>query len=233
MQNIVEPVIFNYNFNDTNVGLDMVSEVIGYTKAAEIPQPLTVSVDEIIEKASSLINIRGAYMLSDDFHIDLENRQIFSNNILFETKQIVTHQLRRSEKAVWFLCTAGEEISEYSRFLMQHEDMIAGYVVDVLSNIVVDRAMDKIQNSLKYEMEAMGLKITNRYSPGYCDWDISEQKKLFQIFPENFLNISLTESCLMIPTKSVSGIIGIGKEVKFNEYTCNLCNDVRCSYRNK
>ena len=81
-------------------------------------------------------------------------------------------------------------------------------------------------------MREAGLKITNRYSPGYCGWDVSEQKKLFKILPEKFCGIELTDSCLMHPIKSVSGIIGIGKSVKFNEYTCNLCDEADCLYRN-
>jgi cobalamin-dependent methionine synthase I len=116
---------------------------------------------------------------------------------------------------------------------MQEGDMIKGYVVDVLANAVVEEAMDRVQENLSQEMAAAGLNITNRYSPGYCGWDIAEQQKLFSLLPEGFVGISLTPSSLMQPMKSVSGIIGIGKAVRFNHYTCNLCDDTNCLYRNK
>jgi len=36
----------------------------------------------------------------------------------------------------------------------------------------------------------------------------------------------------MDPIKSVSGIIGIGENVRFNPYTCNLCDNKNCIYGN-
>jgi cobalamin-dependent methionine synthase I len=93
--------------------------------------------------------------------------------------------------------------------------------------------MDLIQHNLKVEMKGIGMGTTNRYSPGYCDWDITEQKKLFGLLPAVFCGISLTESMLMKPIKSISGIIGIGKEVSFKRYSCNYCKDNHCLYRNK
>jgi hypothetical protein len=89
-----------------------------------------------------------------------------------------------------------------------------------------------MQNELEKTMISCGKKITNRYSPGYCGWDVAEQHKLFRLVPGNFCGIRLTESALMDPIKSISGIIGIGENVKFNKYTCNLCDFKNCRYRN-
>jgi hypothetical protein len=62
---------------------------------------------------------------------------------------------------------------------------------------------------------------------------VADQHKLFSFFPENCCGVSLTESALMHPIKSVSGIIGLGKEVRYREYTCNLCGLAECFYRNR
>jgi len=70
------------------------------------------------------------------------------------------------------------------------------------------------------------------YSPGYCGWKVAEQSKLFKMFPADFCNIGLTESMMMDPVKSISGIIGVGRDVKFDAYTCNLCNSLNCLYKN-
>jgi hypothetical protein len=211
----------------------MLPSLMGYDDPAAVPGPVQESITELLEQGPEICNIRGGYMLVDDITVDRQSKTIASHGQLFETRQIVTHQLRNSERAAWFVCTAGEEISRYTRRLMDEGDLIKGYVVDVLANVVVEAAMDRVQSGLENEMAKIGLKITNRYSPGYCNWDIAEQKKLFAVFPENYLDIALSESCLMLPVKSVSGIIGIGKEVKFNKYTCNLCSDSACLYRNK
>lgn len=106
-----------------------------------------------------------------------------------------------------------------------------GYIYDVVGSEIVEAAADLMQNDLQKAMISSGRKITNRYSPGYCGWDVAEQHKLFQLVPDNFCGIRLTESALMDPVKSVSGIIGIGENVKMNPYTCRLCDLKDCIYR--
>jgi hypothetical protein len=77
------------------------------------------------------------------------------------------------------------------------------------------------------------MKITNRYSPGYCGWDVSDQHKLFSLLPNNFCGIKLTENALMIPIKSVSAVIGIGKNVERKDYQCSICEIEFCYKRGK
>ncbi|NSW95142.1 MAG: methionine synthase, partial [Bacteroidales bacterium] len=88
-----------------------------------------------------------------------------------------------------------------------------------------------MQEDLERRLAAEGLNITNRFSPGYCGWDVAEQHKLFSLLPGNFCKIRLTESALMDPIKSVSGIIGAGLHVKRRPYTCNFCDMKDCIYR--
>jgi hypothetical protein len=56
--------------------------------------------------------------------------------------------------------------------------------------------------------------------------------RLSSLLPGHFCGIELTDSCLMLPTKSMSGIIGIAESVKFNQYTCNLCDARNYLYKN-
>ena len=108
-----------------------------------------------------------------------------------------------------------------------------GYVVDVVGSEIVEKAMDKIQENLASDMQTLGLGITNRYSPGYCDWQVSEQQKLFTFFPENYCGIRLSKTSLMYPIKSVSGLIGIGKNAERKGYSCDFCRMKDCLYRKK
>jgi cobalamin-dependent methionine synthase I len=91
--------------------------------------------------------------------------------------------------------------------------------------------MDIIHESLVQDMRIMGLNVSNRYSPGYCSWDVSEQQKLFSFFPEKFAGIALSDSCLMNPIKSISGIAGIGHGIKHLGYACDGCTQVDCVFR--
>ena len=70
-------------------------------------------------------------------------------------------------------------------------------------------------------------------SPGYCGWHVSEQQLLFPLFEGQTCGVRLTDSSLMVPIKSVSGIIGLGKEVRRLDYTCGLCDFKQCYKRRK
>ncbi|MFN2335640.1 MAG: hypothetical protein ABR560_01615, partial [Bacteroidales bacterium] len=57
--------------------------------------------------------------------------------------------------------------------------------------------------------------------------------KLFSFFKDNFCAITLTDSALMNPVKSVSGLIGIGRDVRYTSYQCHICDNKNCIYRNR
>jgi cobalamin-dependent methionine synthase I len=109
--------------------------------------------------------------------------------------------------------------------------MLKGYIYDVIGSEIVENAADLMQSDLEQDMLVTGKKITNRYSPGYCGWDVAEQHNLFELLPLNFCEIKLTPSYLMDPVKSISGIIGIGENVKNNSYSCKICDMKDCLYR--
>jgi cobalamin-dependent methionine synthase I len=130
-----------------------------------------------------------------------------------------------------FICTAGEELSRCSQELLKGDHPVLGYILDLMGSMVVESATDELQKQIKQMAQKDELQITNRYSRGYCKWSVADQHKLFSFFPSNCCGIGLTDSSLMHPVKSVSGIIGLGKEVKFREYTCDLCSQVDCFHK--
>jgi hypothetical protein len=103
-------------------------------------------------------------------------------------------------------------------------------VLDVMGSIAASKAIDRMSDDLEVEVSRSEWHVSESYSPGYCDWDVAEQQKLFSFFPPGFLGITLSSSSLMSPVKSVSGIIGIGPGMKRNGYQCFLCNDTTCLY---
>lgn len=222
---------FSFRNNEPKISRDAFACALGYD-AGTMPSPLVESIDDVLDRAYDFCQIEGGYVITRSADFDRGNYALLVDSQSFDVKKTVFQQLKNAKSIAVFACTAGNEIIEKSRELMKEGELLKGYVYDVFGSLVVEEAMDRIQSALRSKMQEKGLKITNRYSPGYCGWDVSEQKKLFSLLPEKFCGIELTDSCLMRPIKSVSGIIGIGKSVKFNEYTCNLCDEDDCLYRN-
>ena len=152
----------------------------------------------------------------------------------FHPGKIITNQLKGSEALCWFVATAGQEFEAFQHRLTQEGDMVRVYLANEIGSIIAEKTADRMEDLLQEQLTPKGLYRTNRYSPGYCGWKVSEQPILFELFrpkdsaqncnvPPTPCDIHLTDSCLMIPIKSVSGVIGIGHNVHRRDYTCNLC----------
>ena len=221
---------FEFDFSDLNLTADQIEKVLGYNEGDD-REFVTGLIAEVIEEAKMIASVKAQYHLFNNIHFDNENKSIAINNTEFNIKKIVYGQIKKSESVALFLCTAGAEIGIRSRKAMNERDFLRGYVYDVIGSEIVEAAADLMQYELEKSAITSGKKITNRYSPGYCGWNVREQHKLFQLLPYNYCGIRLTESALMDPEKSVSGIIGIGETVKSNPYTCQMCDMKDCIYR--
>ena len=219
-------------FDDLSITKSQIEKIVGF-EPGNSPNPFPELIKEVLDLVHNFCSIEGGYIIRDDISFDLTNHKLIVSIVDFVAQKIVINQIRKSEKIALFLCTAGPGIGEWSKKLFSEGETLKGYIIDVVGSEIVETAMDSIQNSLEEEMRNQGLYITNRYSPGYCGWNVSEQQKLFTFFPENFCGIKLSDTSLMYPIKSISGIIGIGKEVKKNNYPCKLCDDKSCIYREK
>ena len=151
----------------------------------------------------------------------------------FEMGNIILRQLRGSEAFALFICTSGLEFETYQQRLKEQGDMVRVFIADALGSVIAEKCADQMEKALQESIDKLGWKHTNRFSPGYCGWHVSQQQLLFPLFQGHTCGVKLTDSSLMIPIKSVSGIIGLGKKVRKLEYTCGLCDFKQCYKRKK
>jgi hypothetical protein len=183
----------------------------------------------VLSRSSQLA--AGGYMIKDVESMDIQGGCIEIGKTKIKTGQQVAGYLKGSTQVAMFLCTASELFSKQAKEYNAHGDILEAYVIDAIGSLTVENAMDRIQRQLETALGEERLLSTNRYSPGYCNWALSGQKVLFALIGDNPTGIRLTSSCLMRPIKSVSGIIGIGTEVKKREYGCVICKNQECIYR--
>ncbi|MDR1097252.1 MAG: hypothetical protein LBL57_03880 [Tannerella sp.] len=193
--------------------------------------PVVSGTVQVFEELPSISDIHGGYAVFDDIEILRAEGKIRINNRALEPGARICGYMKNAEKLAVFICTAGEGFSRFSGKYNREGDYLKGYITDTFGSIIAEKAAGYIQESLEAGMREQGLQITNRYSPGYCNWQLTDQKQLFDLLPQNQCGISLSESCLMHPIKSVSGMIGIGKNVRKNSYACDICNSATCVYR--
>jgi len=220
---------FAYSFKELNIAVSDIEEAMGYNRGLS-PDPFQDMIAQALDQCEQLCDIKGSLMITENFSVDKAG-SICVEGITFFVGKKIAQQLKFSDGGALFICTAGEGISNFSKSLMAKGELIEGYMLDVIGSVTVEAAIDKIQLSLELELTNSGQKMTNRYSPGYCGWALSEQKQFFTLFPKNHCGINLSDSCLMDPLKSVSGVIGFGKNVNKTAYECQMCELQTCIYR--
>jgi len=143
--------------------------------------------------------------------------------------------LEDCEDIVCYIATLGDEIEDEINRLMDEKHLSEAYILDAMASVAVDNMVATFHQRMKNKHENQGKHVTLCFSPGYCDWPITDQKKLFSMFDSNDLDVELTDSCFMQPRKSISGVFGItafNSNPSSDSYNpCLECSRKNCSER--
>ena len=141
--------------------------------------------------------------------------------------------IEKSEKVVLIAATLGIYVDKLIR-KAQITDMAQAVVIDAMASVAIEQFMDKIE--LELSKRYSGYYFTNRFSPGYGDYPLEKQKEIIKLLnTEKKLGLNLTESLMLNPTKSVTAVIGMGKEEIKEKSSCtskcSRCKNKNCPYR--
>lgn len=97
----------------------------------------------------------------------------------------------------------------------------------------IEGFMDFLNLRFKDEFKDENLFLRPRFSPGYGDFDLSHQRDIIRFLDTpRKIGLSLTESLLMTPTKSVTAIIGVSEtDTKCILSGCEACDKFDCTFR--
>ncbi len=200
---------------------------MGYGGA--IPEAdLCVLCEELLKEACKVAKPRFYYTIRE---CEIEGGVIKMADDTFNSGKTISGLLRRSDRVAIFVATAGEEFQSWMDGISAEGDMISTFIIDSIGSMMVEATGDFMEKQLERDPEMEGVKHTNRFSPGYCGWNIVEQHKLFGLLPDSVCSINLSESSLMHPIKSISGVIGIGENVVAKKYGCSICKRLDCHLR--
>jgi hypothetical protein len=177
------------------------------------------------------LSIKCGYRILPSDQVSVTDEGILCGDVQISTGAIIASQLKKSKTVALYVSTAGPLIEEWSQQLMSDDDLLKGFLVDSVGSEIADRASEWLEKRIAEHIAPLGWAMTNRYSPGYCDWPVTDQQKIFSFLPPQFCGVSLMSSCLMLPIKSISGVIGLGPEVQRGAYQCTICDLKDCFRR--
>lgn len=212
-------------FDELSVTPADVYRAMGY--GTETPgEEIGEIVEEVLECVASFMTGRCMYCRVDGV---LEKHTLRISRETFGVGAVIARQLKGSEFYLLFAATAGQEFDQWLEKTKRCNDIVLHFIADSLGSCLAEKVAGRMETYIGRDLALQERKHTNRFSPGYCGWQVSEQQKLFSLFPTPTpCGIRLTASSLMIPIKSVSGIIGAGAQVKKQEYNCGRCAGEGC-----
>ncbi|HIZ76801.1 MAG TPA: MarR family transcriptional regulator [Firmicutes bacterium] len=180
-------------------------------------------IQELMEKAAPIAKPKAFFM-----EVPIESRTENSVTIGGQTFYSVAlaKNLSKVDTVYPFLCTCGKELADYAKTL---DDMMSQYAFDAIMEFYRKQVTIDLTEALSNHLAEGGQ--TSAVNPGsLVDWPVSEQKKLFAVFGENAekTGVTLTDSCLMFPVKTVSGIRYATDKAFHN---CELCQRKNCPNR--
>lgn len=180
---------------------------------------------EELEEAASFRVVWREYPLTiQDHRIDMTCLQTQSKSL--------ERNLKDCERILLFAATLGSQVDvllhRYGRIQMSK-----AVVMQAASVAMLETFCDEQNQKLKEEYEAQGWYLRPRFSPGYGDFPLECQKQIAPALElQKRIGVTLTDSLLMAPSKSVTAVIGVSRLSRnCTVKGCEVCGKRDCAYR--
>lgn len=158
--------------------------------------------------------------------------EVLLGNLAVTSKNLARN-LRGCSRAVLLAATIGREadlmIKRYSV-----TNLAKAAIVQAAGASYIESYVDEVENSIREDAQKRGLYLRPRFSPGYGDFPLEYQKDIFALLECNRrIGVTLTEGNLMMPSKSVTAVIGLTPLVheSCHQKGCSQCEKEDCEFR--
>ncbi len=174
----------------------------------------------LIEPITPVMKPKALYSVS--FVDKIEGDRVTIGDTVF-TSKVVRMNLEHVGRVFPYIVTAGTELDDVELSKGQ-----SAMLLDQVKTVVVSKAYQYLRTHLA---KKYGIKKLSSVAPGRLDeWPITQQRELFSLFGDNVdrIGVRLTQTCLMVPVKTVSGLL-FPSEDGFE--SCELCSREKCTGR--
>lgn len=216
------------SFNELDMPNETLYRFFGYgdsTPDDEIVDLIKVLLDE----AASVCIPKYGYVIVKGHAIDKD--KFYLGGKIFTTGRVINKSLAGYNNYIMLVATAGVEFTEWLKTKKSSDDVLTAFISDGIGSAIAEATVSFAIEDIRKKATQERLKITNSYSPGYCDWHVREQHFFFSMLPDQFCGITLNDSALMHPIKSISCVIGLDENAIERPYGCSICNKKDCFLR--
>jgi len=182
---------------------------LGYRRdATQISPRQTAEIEDYMEEARSLISLKGTALRLPVRGIS-PVRVVLGDDVVFESRHLARF-LDRSREVALLGTTAGSAIMTAIAEDAAGRNVTRAVVMDATASELADAALDWIMSYLRSSLRRENRTLlSRRYSAGYGDFLLENQRMIYRLLQLERFGVTLTESCLLIPEKSVTALTGI------------------------
>ncbi|WP_054739698.1 vitamin B12 dependent-methionine synthase activation domain-containing protein [Cellulosilyticum ruminicola] len=203
-----------------------------------IGMPMEQANKEIIrkvEEAYELIeHIAKPKAISHKLNISLNGDEVIFENTALKVESSDLARLLRNAKSCYIMAvTLGQEVDRQIG-IKQRLDMLDAMILDSCASVFIDKVCDEHEQELMKSLKE-GEFFTMRFSPGYGNVPLKAQRPFLNVLQtEKKIGLTLTRTNMLVPTKSITAIVGISNQKEKRQKSCGTCNLVKtCSYRKR
>ncbi|NPV04191.1 MAG: methionine synthase [Syntrophaceae bacterium] len=166
------------------------------------------ALDDRIGQARALITLKGAARRLPILSKDARRIRLPGDSIL-ESAQLAA-LLADSREVILLGATAGPAVIEAIQRDTAHGNLTRAVVFDATASEMVDAALDWMETFFGRELRREGRRLTkSRFSCGYGDLALENQKLFHELLELGRLGVELTEHYVLVPEKSVTAVAGV------------------------
>ena len=197
----------------------------GGEESPEVDALAERAVVELIEKAAPAGIFRIVPLVTE------ADGTIRAEGMRFQSRSL-WRNLAGCERLVLMAATLGAGVD---RLLRQYSrlEVSRAVALQAAAAAMLEEFCDCFQEELGNILKREGLYLRPRFSPGYGDFSLEHQKELVQsLQTAQNIGLTLTGGCMMAPTKSVTAVIGAGREAQpCHRKGCEACGRTDCAFR--
>ena len=151
--------------------------------------------------------------------------------IVFQSRKLQTH-LRDADRILLFAATLGAGADRLIRRFAAAGETAKAAAAQALGAAAIEGYCDELCAQIAEREEKNGYYLRPRFSPGYSDLPLEAQRDFFKLLDvTKRIGVTLTDQCMMLPTKSVTAFIGLAETPSCATSGCETCPDSACAYR--
>ncbi|HYA13534.1 MAG TPA: vitamin B12 dependent-methionine synthase activation domain-containing protein [Syntrophales bacterium] len=185
---------------------------LGFTSGVtKISPSQREEIERYIQDAVSIIQLKGVGLRVPILGIKGSEVSL-GDGLVFESQHLAKF-LRNCDEIVLMAATAGDGIINAIEKDITDDNVTHGVVLDATASEMVDASLDWIMDYFNRTLLRENRRLLRkRYSAGYGDLPLETQKTMYQLLELERIGIQITETCILVPEKSVTAITGIKQE---------------------